>query len=109
MNKNVVLKLVGVVSYLLAMVALQQVIMIPLIALLLIVVIYKAKSELAKTHAKFIISIFAITAAVVMITAKVVSGEQQIFAAMVVISLAFAMLAYGAVRVGLAKYPFARS
>lgn len=101
------LKLMGLGAYLLAIFALQQVIIIPLIALLSIVAIYKSKSEIIKSHAKYIISVFVVVISVVLVTANVFNGEQQVFAAMVAISIAFLMLAYGALRMGFSKKPFA--
>ncbi|GAA6184840.1 MULTISPECIES: hypothetical protein [Alteromonadaceae] len=107
MNTANRLKLIGLAAYLLAMFALQQVVIIPLIALLSIVAIYKSKSEIIKSHAKYIISVFVVVISVVLVTANVFSGEQQVFAAMVAIGIAFIMLAYGALRIGFSKKPFA--
>ncbi|GAB2677664.1 hypothetical protein Q4574_02270 [Aliiglaciecola sp. 3_MG-2023] len=101
------LKLIGLTAYILAIFALQQVIIIPLVALLSIVAIYKSKSEIIKSHAKYIISVFVVVISVVLVTANVFSGEQQVFAAMVAISIAFLMLTYGALRMGFSKKPFA--
>lgn len=105
MKEKTRLKLIGLGAYLISMLALQQVIIIPIVALLLILVIYKAKSEMLKSHAKYIMSVYIVVTSVVLITANLFHSQQQIYAALVAVSIAFLMLMYGALRVGFFRKP----
>ncbi|WJG09983.1 hypothetical protein [Aliiglaciecola sp. LCG003] len=93
-------------AYLLSMLALQQVVIIPLIALILILAIYKSKSAHIQSHAKFILSVYAGVSAVVWLVASIFTQQQSVHAIMFAVAIGFSMLVYGAVRAGMARKPF---
>lgn len=100
-------RVIGIATYLLAMVALQQVIVIPLIALGLVIAVYKAKSEIIKAHAKYILTVFGSVSAVMLVISNFFAPDEGVVAATFAIAAAFMMLAYGGLRASLARSPFA--
>lgn len=107
MNIKMNIRLVGILTYLLAMIALQQVIVIPLIALALVIAIYKAKSDVLKAHAKYILSVFAAVSVVMLIVSRVFAPSEAVVAATFAVAVAFMMLAYGGLKASLVRKPFA--
>lgn len=105
MDKFLKNKLYGVGFYVLAMISLHQVIAIPLIALILIFVIYKSRSTLAKAHAKYMLSIFAAVSLVVLVAGNFFAKEESVVALLVAVSMAFLMLGYGAFRIYKQRHP----
>ncbi len=101
--------MIGVIVYLIAIVALQQVIIIPLVALLLILAIYKAQHPLIKSHAKYMLSVYACVIVGVLATSNLFNGQQSIIAAMTAVGIGFAMFAFGAIRFGFSCKPFSRA
>lgn len=91
-------KLFGLSFYLVAALSLQQVVIIPVLALFLILAVYKARSALFKSHAKYMLSIFAGVSLVVLIVGNVFAPDERIIAALTAVGIGFCMLAFGAYR-----------
>ena len=99
-------RLFGITFYLLAMLSLQQVVTIPLVALLLILTIYKAPSALAKSHARYVLAVYAGISLVMLLVTHFFAQEERIVAALFAVAVSFIMLAFGAYRHFCKKAPF---
>lgn len=102
-------KALGLLAYIIAIFALQQVIIIPVVSLLLILAIYRAKQPLIRSHAKYMLSIYACVIAVVLATSSLFDGQSSIVAAMTAVGLGFVMFLFGAIRLGFARKPLSNA
>lgn len=105
MNKLFDHKLFGLAIYVLAMLALHQVIIIPLLAFVLILAIYKAPSDLFRAHAKYMLTVFAGVTLVVLIVANGFAPEERVLAGLTAVGIGFLMLLLGAYRIVYHKMP----
>lgn len=103
MTNESLAKVAGVGLYFTSLVALQQVIFIPLVAFLLLVITYRSKRPLFRHHAKYILCIFACISVVMLIINQIFASQEKLFAATVCIGLAALMLIIGAIRLSFGK------